>query len=212
MGRRRAVRGVLLAAGIAFCAEAFGESFEGNVVGITDGDTLTVLAGREPKKVRIAQIDTPERGRPWAERAKRALSDLVFGRRVRVDVVGVSYKRLVGDVWLDGVCVGCELVKAGHAWAADGYVTDPALYRLEEAARRSRFGLWSLPESAWAQASKPRAGQSDGGLDDNEFTCGAKRYCKEMSSCAEARFYLQRCGLARLDGDGDGVPCDDLCR
>jgi hypothetical protein len=33
-----------------------------------------------------------------------------------------------------------------------------------------------------------------------------------MSSCAEARFPLQSCGLTRLDGDGDGVPCETICR
>jgi hypothetical protein len=44
------------------------------------------------------------------------------------------------------------------------------------------------------------------------FTCGAKRYCKQMSSCAEAKFYLEQCGLTRLDGNGDGVPCEALCR
>jgi endonuclease G len=42
--------------------------------------------------------------------------------------------------------------------------------------------------------------------------CGSKRTCKEMSSCAEATHYLNNCGLARLDGDGDGVPCQALCR
>ena len=44
------------------------------------------------------------------------------------------------------------------------------------------------------------------------FTCGAKRYCRDMESCEEARFYLERCGVSRLDGDGDGVPCEALCR
>jgi hypothetical protein len=42
--------------------------------------------------------------------------------------------------------------------------------------------------------------------------CGAKRYCNEMASCQEARFYLTQCGLTRLDSDGDGVPCESLCR
>lgn len=41
--------------------------------------------------------------------------------------------------------------------------------------------------------------------------CGSKRLCKQMSSCAEARFYLNQCGLDRLDRDGDGVPCESLC-
>ncbi len=46
------------------------------------------------------------------------------------------------------------------------------------------------------------------------FACEGKRYCREMTSCAEARFYLSRCGVSRLDrdGDGDGVPCETICR
>lgn len=41
--------------------------------------------------------------------------------------------------------------------------------------------------------------------------CGSKRYCREMADCAEARFYLEQCGLTRLDGDSDGSPCENLC-
>ncbi len=44
-----------------------------------------------------------------------------------------------------------------------------------------------------------------------EFTCGAKRTCKEMDSCDEAKFYYSQCGLARLDGTKTGVPCKALC-
>jgi hypothetical protein len=46
----------------------------------------------------------------------------------------------------------------------------------------------------------------------SSFTCGAKRTCKQMSSCPEARFYLASCGVGSLDRDGDGVPCEGLCR
>ena len=41
--------------------------------------------------------------------------------------------------------------------------------------------------------------------------CGSKRYCREMGSCNEARFYLEKCGVSRLDGDGDRSPCETLC-
>lgn len=41
--------------------------------------------------------------------------------------------------------------------------------------------------------------------------CGSKYYCREMSSCAEATHYFQDCGLGRLDGDNDGVPCESIC-
>lgn len=43
------------------------------------------------------------------------------------------------------------------------------------------------------------------------LACGAKTYCKEMTNCAEATYYLQSCELKRLDGDGDGIPCEALC-
>ncbi|MBR2270187.1 excalibur calcium-binding domain-containing protein [Sphingobium yanoikuyae] len=32
-----------------------------------------------------------------------------------------------------------------------------------------------------------------------------------MDSCAEAYHYLNDCGVGRLDGDGDGVPCESIC-
>jgi len=45
------------------------------------------------------------------------------------------------------------------------------------------------------------------------FTCtDEKKYCRDMKSCAEARFHLGTCGRSRLDGNGDGIPCDALCR
>jgi len=41
--------------------------------------------------------------------------------------------------------------------------------------------------------------------------CGAKRYCKEMHTCAEAYFHMSNCGLSRLDRDRDGIPCEKTC-
>ena len=45
-----------------------------------------------------------------------------------------------------------------------------------------------------------------------EFKCESKKYCKEMSSCKEAMFYLKQCGVSRLDRDKDGIPCETICR
>jgi hypothetical protein len=43
------------------------------------------------------------------------------------------------------------------------------------------------------------------------YKCGTKRTCSQMSSCAEAYFFLNKCGLTRLDRDKDGVPCESIC-
>ena len=64
-----------------------------------------------------------------------------------------------------------------------------------------------------ATALLPRA---DGGTalappNQGNFNCTGKTKCGEMRTCEEAKFYLNNCGLKRLDGDGDGVPCESLC-
>lgn len=46
---------------------------------------------------------------------------------------------------------------------------------------------------------------------ERRLQCSGKRTCGEMNSCAEANFYLEECGVSRLDGDGDGVPCESIC-
>ena len=41
------------------------------------------------------------------------------------------------------------------------------------------------------------------------FACQGKQYCKQMSSCEEATFYLNNCPDVKIDGDGDGIPCEE---
>ncbi len=106
---------------------AGGRSLEGRVVAVFDGDTVEVLVDERPVRVRIAGIDTPERGQPWASRARQALSERVFGEVVRVHEVDVDrYGRTVGEVYARDVCVGCELVREGHAWAQPGSLSVPS--------------------------------------------------------------------------------------
>jgi endonuclease YncB( thermonuclease family) len=212
----------LLAAFAGVAAEPF---FEGRVVAVFDGDTLEVLVDGAARRVRIAGIDTPERGQPWAERAKQALSDRVFGKAVKINEVAEDrYGRTVGEVYADDVCVGCELVRGGHAWVYRGFADDPVLFELEAQARAARRGLWGLPESQrtppwkWresrriAERREARDGERRRGAGAAAAACGAKRTCGEMADCEEARFYLRECGLSSLDGDADGVPCEALCR
>ena len=148
--RRMAGRALLPLAllALAVAAPAAAEFFEGRVVKVVDGDTIDVLVGHEPRRVRLSGIDTPERGQPWAAKAKQALARRVFGKEVRVNDVGTDrYGRTVGEVYADNVCVGCELVREGNAWVYRQYTDDPVLYELEAQARASHRGLWGLPEA-----------------------------------------------------------------
>jgi endonuclease YncB( thermonuclease family) len=140
------------------------ESLFGRVVGVTDGDTVTVLdAAKAPHKVRLAGIDAPEKGQPFGERAKENLSRLVFGRDVRVDWRKTDrYGRVVGTVWIaspDSRCrgkpdcaktldAGLAQLTVGLAWHYKKYANeqDPqqrGQYAFaEEEARAKRVGLW----------------------------------------------------------------------
>jgi endonuclease YncB( thermonuclease family) len=223
---RRATFALCLGAACAAGTPA-NESFDASAVHLRDGDSLIVRTGDVQRELRIAEIDTPERGQPWGKRAKQALAQLVEGRTLRVEVIDRDrYGRDVARLWVGDMCVACELVRGGHAWAYRDYLRDPELLRFEREARNARRGLWSLPASKqvppweWRRGVRVASGALPGPsvlvVPDSSragagLACGAKRSCGEMASCAEATFYLQRCGLTRLDSNGDGIPCEAIC-
>ncbi|MGP1609676.1 MAG: thermonuclease family protein [Burkholderiales bacterium] len=128
---------------LACPALAFASDIEGKIVGITDGDTLTVLRDLEQIKVRLAEIDTPEKAQPFGQRAKQSLSDMCFGRQARIEDKGHDrYGRTIGRVWCNGVDANAQQVQRGMAWVYDRYVTDRSLYALQDDARAARRGLW----------------------------------------------------------------------
>ena len=193
----------------------------GKVVGISDGDTFTLLRkDKKQVKVRLAEIDTPESNQPYGTRAKQALSDLIFSKQVQVVQEDVDrFGRLIGHVYIDGVHVNRRMVQDGYAWVYRQYNKDKSLLQDEQAAREAKRGLWSLPITdqvppwEWRRGVKTnnQVKEEDQTGSPQQFTCGTNRYCKEMISCEEAEFYLKECGLTSLDGDGDGVPCEALC-
>lgn len=124
-------------------------AFPARVIGITDGDTVKVLTKEnEILKIRLAEIDTPERKQPWGTRAKQALSDLVFGKSVEVQPVTVDrYGRTVAHLYLGNLNINREMVRTGNAWAYRKYVTDSSLFGLEATAKEQKKGLWGLAES-----------------------------------------------------------------
>jgi endonuclease YncB( thermonuclease family) len=136
---------------------------KGTVVGITDGDTLTLLtADRKQKKIRLAEIDTPERHQPYGTKARQALADLAFRRKVQVIVEDTDrYGRTVGHIQVGSRDVNAEMVRRGAAWVDRRYSDDPALMRAEDEARAAKRGLWSLPEAErmppweWRKRTRP---------------------------------------------------------
>ena len=153
------------AALIAAGQPTFAESITGRVVGVADGDTLTVLTdGKRQVRVRLAGIDAPERRQPHGTRARQALSALAFARSAQVEVEDIDrYERPVGRVRVGGRDVNAEMVRRGAAWVYVRYNRDPSLAALEVEARGARRGLWALPEAErvppWEWRAAKRAGR-----------------------------------------------------
>jgi len=139
------------------------DTLTGRVVGVTDGDTITVLdANRQQHKIRLGGIDAPEKAQPFGQRSKENLSRLVFNKEVQVDWTKRDrYQRIVGKVWVQpSDCPTCPMtLDAGHAqitvglaWWYRKYANeqpsqDRGQYEFsEQEAKARRVGLWSEPD------------------------------------------------------------------
>lgn len=150
---------LVLGAWFLVAAPACAATMEAVVVGVTDGDTVTVLdANKVQQKVRLAGIDAPERRQAFGARARQVLAGFVFKKAVKVDWYKRDrYGRLIGKVLVDGRDVGLELIEAGLAWHYKAYereqsAADRRDYAdAERRARNMRAGLWtdSDPVPPW---------------------------------------------------------------
>ena len=136
----------------------------GKVVGVHDGDTLTLLNSQKNAiKVRLAEIDAPELRQPYGQKSKQYLSSLVFNKAVYIKVVNVDrYGRTVGRVYFQGRDINREMIASGMAWVYRQYLKDKSLLDIEEVAKSKMVGVWSLsdkdnvPPWEWRKNSKPR--------------------------------------------------------
>lgn len=140
---------VLLAT--AAVAPARAEQWHGRVVGIADGDTLTLLdPAHRQHRIRLDAIDAPERKQPFGQRARQSLAALAHGREAVADCPKTDrYGRAVCRVTVDGIDVGLEQVRRGLAWHYVRYAGEQSpqaraeYARAEQHARAGRAGLWS---------------------------------------------------------------------
>lgn len=147
---RSIISAVLLAASINSVAH----ELKGRVVGVTDGDTLTLLVnGHEQYKIRLMGIDAPEKRQAYGQRSKEQLAALAFDRSVTVEFDKKDrYGRLIGKVRVAGRDANLDMIEAGLAWHYKQYqseqtVADRASYaHAESRARMQQLGLWKEPD------------------------------------------------------------------
>ncbi|WP_349616471.1 thermonuclease family protein [Azotobacter salinestris] len=198
------------------------------VTEVVDGDAFTCLtATGKPLNVRLAGVDAPEARQPHGDQSRRMLSDLVLDQRVTLNVQEADRQgRSVAWAHTGTRDINAEMVSQGGAWVRRPHDADRRLALLESQAEADKRGLWALAEAervppwewralGWNEHPAPHTvspGALAKGPAASGLRCDGKRFCKEMNSCDEAKFYVENCGPRSLDGDRDGVPCESLCK
>ena len=120
---------------------------------VADGDTVTVLRGKEQVRIRLAGVDTPEKRQAFGQKAKQFTLGLVAGKEVEIRPKTIDrYGRTVGKIIVNGESLNKALVAAGLAWWYRKYSPgEKELGRLEAEARDARRGLWAdpKPQAPW---------------------------------------------------------------
>lgn len=156
---------------------AHADTLTGTVVGVADGDTITVLDGdHQQHKIRLSGIDAPEKKQPFGQRSKQSMSAFVFGKQVDVQWAKRDrYRRIIGKVMVaDSNCrlsqcpktldAGLAQITVGLAWwyqeyAKDQSTEDAHRYEFaEQEARAKHVGLWTdgqpIPPWDWRKGER----------------------------------------------------------
>ncbi len=209
--------GWLLLCCLSWAAQA--ETFDAYVIAVIDGDTVLVLRDKQKLKLRLADIDAPEKAQPYGKQSTEYLKSRVNKKVVQVESRAVDqYGRTVATIKLDGADINQEQVRQGMAWEYSFHHRDQTFIALQHEAQQAKRGLWQQqsPQAPWVwRKQNPtyyRApAKAVASFEPYDLACGKKTRCKQMQSCDEAHFYLTRCSLGSLDTDGDGIPCPKLC-
>lgn len=126
----------------------------GLVVGVSDGDTITILDDMDKGRfrIRLYGIDAPEKKQDFGQKAKQYLSSRLFRKSVVIRYKEIDrYGRIVGKVYLGHIEINLEILQNGYAWHYKNYDNSEEYSQAEINARKKRIGLWSLknPVPPW---------------------------------------------------------------
>lgn len=133
------------------------------VIGVSDGDTYNILVNKTTVRMRMNAIDAPERGMPYYKVSKKYLSDLIFKKMVKVEVVDTDrYGRKIVNTTLDSLDISAEMIKSGMAWHYKQHNQDKQYAQFEIDAKTNKRGIWQdkSPIAPWEIRKIRRSGQS----------------------------------------------------
>lgn len=174
------------------------------VTNVVDGDTIDLNIDGKTVRARLIGMNTPERSEFYFDEATDRAKELLENQYITIEKDSSQseydkYERLLIYVILsDGKNFAEKMIKEGYAKEYTyntAYKYQSEFKEAENEAKSDKLGIWfDYKEESTEDCS-----------------CGEKTYCTQMNSCEEAKFYLNTCGLERLDADGDGTPCESLC-
>ncbi len=191
--------------------------FTAKVVAVIDGDTILVKRTHDLVKIRLADIDAPEKAQPFGEAALQSLTEMVKNKEVTISSRAVDdYGRIVAVIRSNNQNINAAQVQRGMAWAISRFKRNNSLLQLQREAQLAKRGLWAEPNAMepwqWRKQHPFVARNPANKMPSNPISsCGNKKYCAQMTSCAEVLHYFNQCGVRTLDGNGDGMPCETLC-
>jgi micrococcal nuclease len=110
-----------------------------------DGDTVKIVDAGYAYKLRLTDIDAPERNQAYGKKSRRALMQLCSGANVQVYLSGTDkYQRKLGKLVCNNIDASEFMVANGHAWFNARYSIDGGLAFKEQQARSQQLGLWGL--------------------------------------------------------------------
>lgn len=207
------------------------------VTKVIDGDTIMVKIDEKEEAVRLIGVDTPETKDPrkpvqcFGEEAAKKTKELVEGKKVKLENDPSQndrdkYNRLLRYVYLeDGTLVNKKLIEEGFGFEYTyqiPYKFQAEFKMVQKQAESKKVGMWAEGACATPTPTKTETNKQVQGVEitavpttvavNSNFTCDCSKSCTKISSCEEAYFQLNNCGCTTRDNDGDGVPCESLCR
>ena len=133
---------------LSFIGSAAATLLQGEVIRVLDGDTVELLdTSKNTYRIRLANIDAPEKSQSFSEVSRQALASFVFRKPKTVHKQGVDrYGRVIGVLVVDGVNVNAQMVHQGLAWVYTQYNKDSTLVELQQDAKARKAGLWTDPD------------------------------------------------------------------
>ena len=199
----------VLAAGVLLWGMLFvyqsDDELKGKVIGVSDGDTLKLLVGKESHTIRLDGIDAPETGQSFGAKSKEALSRIVFGKQITVETKDKDrYGRLIGRVLHDGEDVNARMIKDGWAWHFKEYSKDKTYAALEVEAKDAKRGLWQddNPLSPWEFRSRQKQNKSPPSV-NSKYWMNTSSGVRHNESCE----HFGKTKKGRYCEANEGKPC-----